>query len=403
MKCRSCGSANLRAILDLGVQPWGNDYVPFDKAESAGKKYSLCFILCMDCKMAQIDSTIPKEVMFINHTYVSGTTASLKRHFVDMGKQILNAFPVQKGQYVLDIGGNDGTFLEYFHENGIDVLNVDSGILQSQISNSKGITCLNQFFNSTTAREIVEKKGRASIIHGSGILFHLEELHDAFKGIQSILAPDGVLVAEYIYLYEMMKNCAYDQIYHEHLVYYSLTTFQRLLDQFDLEIFDAELRPIHGGSCISYVAHKGTRKRTERYLQLQAKEIEDGMDKLETYLAFHDRVEQNKEKLVQMIRELRAAGKTVQALGAPVKGSTIINYCKLTENDIERGVEINPYKFNTYFPGTRIPVYDQKASPEPDVYLLLAWNFKDEILPKLQAFRDRGGKILVPIPSPELI
>jgi len=392
----------MQSVLDLGKQVWGNDYVKFGQPLKT-KECPLCFFICRDCMMAQIDSTIPKEIMFVNHTYISGTTNSLKKHFVKVGQSILERVEFEDSAYILDIGGNDGTFLELFKEHKISVLNVDSGILQAEISNSKGISCINKFFNSKTANEILKSHGKAYVIHGSGILFHLEELHDAFKGIKNILADDGTLVAEFIYLPEMIKNCSYDQIYHEHLLYYSLYTFQKLLDQFDLEIFDAELKPIHGGSCVAYVTHKGGKDPTSRLSKMKEKEIEEGIDNLQVYFDFADKVIHHKIVFIEMIKDLRAQGKRIQALGAPVKGSTIINYCKLTSEDIECGVEINPHKFDTYFPGTKIPVYDQNNTPEPDVYLLLAWNFKEEILPKLRSFRDQGGQILVPVPTPILI
>ena len=402
MKCRSCDSSNLELVLDLGNQPWGNDYVKFDQVIEP-KEYPLRFLVCMDCMMAQIDSTIPKEIMFVNHTYVSGTTEALRMHFVKVGQSILKRKKLNVTDCILDIGGNDGTFLEFFKEKGFNVLNIDSGILQSKISNSKDITCINKFFNSKTAEEIVKAKGLAAVIHGAGIFFHLEELHSVFKGVKLLLASNGILVAEFIYLPDMLKNCAYDQIYHEHLVYYSLSNLQRFLDQFDLEIFDAELKQIHGGSCVAYIAHKGHNPISDQLKQLKQKELKDGIDKIETYIKFANKVEFNKEKLRDNIRSIKQKGMSIQALGAPVKGSTIINYCKFTSKDIDCGVEINPHKFNKYFPGTDIPVYNQDSTSKPDVYLLLAWNFKDEILSKLVNFRKNGGKVLLPIPEPEII
>jgi len=400
--CRCCSSTNVKLVLDLGNQPWGNDYIDIERKQKA-QRYPLRFCVCKSCMMAQIDSTIPKEIMFVDHTYVSGTTEALRKHFVKVGQSILKRKKLNDTDYILDIGGNDGTFLESFKENGFNVLNIDSGILQSKISNSKNITCINKFFNNKTAEEIVKAKGPAAVIHGSGIFFHLEELHSVFKGVKLLLASNGILVAEFIYLPDMLENCAYDQIYHEHLVYYSLSNLQRFLDQFDLEIFDAELKQIHGGSCVAYIAHKGHNPISDQLKQLKQKELKDGIDKIDTYFEFANKVELNKEKLRDNIRSIKQKGMSIQALGAPVKGSTIINYCKFTSKDIDCGVEINPHKFNTYFPGTDIPVYNQDSTSKPDIYLLLAWNFKDEILSKLVNFRKNGGKVLLPIPEPEII
>jgi cyclopropane fatty-acyl-phospholipid synthase-like methyltransferase len=390
-------------ILDLNDQAWGNDYISIEK-NIESKLYPLRFCICKDCMMAQIDHTVPKEKMFINHSYVSGTTKSLKNHFVNIGRSILSQTSLGRDDYILDLGGNDGTFLEFFKDNECNVLNVDSGVVQSKISNKKGIECINDFFSNRLALEIIKKQGKAKIIHGSGIFFHLEELHDFFKGVETLLSDDGILVAEFIYLPDLIKNCAYDQIYHEHLLYYTLSTLQNLLDRFNLEIYDATLKDIHGGSCIAYISHKKNHKEhTIQLCNLLKKEKKNRMNSMETYYEFSKRASKNKNKLIKMISHAKSQNKKIHALGAPVKGSTIINYCGFTNDDIECGVEINKHKFNTFFPGTRIPVYDQEATPNPDVYLLLSWNFQNEILAKLSDYRDKGGEIIVPIPNPELI
>jgi len=401
-RCRSCDSPNVELVLDLGDQPWGNNFIDV-KSDTVAECYPLKFCLCTSCMLAQIDFTIPKEKMFVNHSYMSGTTRALKSHFNDIGKKIIERVNLKSEDYILDIGGNDGTFLEFFKDKGICVLNVDSGVRQAQICNAKNIPCLNNFFNKDQAIKIIEDKGVAKIIHGSGIFFHLEELQSVFAGVKLLLSPDGILVAEFIYLPEMLLNCAYDQIYHEHLLYYSLFSFQNILNQFELEIFDVELKPIHGGSCIAYITHKGRESKSPRLLRLEKKELVNGIDKIETYFEFAERAEVNRKILRDTVRSIKQKGLSIMALGAPVKGSTIINYCKLTTKEIDCGVEINPHKFNTYFPGTKIPVYDQNQTLIPDVYLLLAWNFKDEILSKLVDFRKNGGKVLLPIPKPEII
>ena len=400
---RGCGSNDIEVILDLNDQAWGNDYISISK-KIESKIYPLRFCVCKGCMMAQIDHTVPKEKMFIDHSYVSGTTASLKKHFSDIGHSILSRTSLKKDDYILDLGGNDGTFLEFFKNSGYDVLNVDSGVVQSKISNEQGIRCINKFFSNELASEIIIEKGKAKVIHGSGIFFHLEELHDFFKGVENLLSEDGLLIAEFIYLPDLIKNCAYDQIYHEHLLYYTLSTLQGLLNNFGLEVYDAEIKEIHGGSCIAYITHKSSNKRHSKQLfDLLTKEETNKMHEIETYYKFAKEAVNNKKLLKKMISRIKGQDKSIQALGAPVKGSTIINYCKLTTKDIECGVEINSHKFNKFFPGTNIPVFDQELTPAPDVYLLLSWNFKDEILAKLEDFRAKGGKIIIPIPVPVLI
>ncbi len=401
--CRVCNSKKIKKILDLGMQPWGNDFIPISEKKKS-KLYPLNFVICENCKTCQIDFTIPKERMFVNHSYMSGTTDTLKNHFIDVGKSVLKKTKFSKDDYILDIGGNDGTFLKFFRDNRIKVLNVDSGKEQSAISNSNGINCLNNFFDEPLANKIEQSHNKARVIHGSGIFFHLEELKSVFRGVKSLLKSDGILVAEFIYLPSMIKNLAFDQIYHEHLLYYSLSTLQNLLDEFDLEIFDAQEVPIHGGSCVAFVKHKDFKKnRTDNLRLLIKKEQDEGFLDYKIYINFANKVYLFKKEILNLINKLKNEKKKIYALGAPVKGTTFINFMELNEQKIHCAVEINKHKFDKYYPGTKIPVVDQKTISHPDYYLFLSWNFKDEIISKMNSFVDNGGKFIVPFPKLEII
>jgi len=399
--CRYCEGTRLVRILDLGEQPWGNDFIPIEEKRQP-QKYPLELYFCRTCALVQIGYTIPKERMFSEHLYFSGTTRSLRAHFERVADEILTRRNPAEG-LVLDVGGNDGTFLQAFVRKGIRVLNVDSGRLQAERSRQNGVVCLQAFFNRDCARRILVEHGPARVIHGSGIFFHLEELKSAFEGVRELLEPGGLLVVEFIYLPEMIRKCAFDQIYHEHLVYYSLSTLGRILESHGLEIVDCGFPSIHGGSCIAYAGHAGGQPRSPALLEALRREKAGGMLEEAVYHDFALRVCRLRDTLTTLIRSLRREGKSIQTLGAPVKGSTIINFCGLTERDIDCATEINEAKCGTTIPGTRIPVLHQDRTPPPDVYLLLAWNFKEEILSRLGAYRARGGKILVPIPEPELI
>lgn len=402
MKCRCCSSQNLQSALDLGMQPWGNDFIPTSETKESAR-YPLHVFFCSDCGMVQLDYTVAKEEMFVDHRYLSGTTKSLARHFDEVCCKILARIEFDSNDYILDVGGNDGTFLQSFAQRGLGVLNVDSGRLQAKLSQDAGIPCLNTFFNAESAAAVRAERGPAKVIHGSGVFFHLEELHSAFRGVKSLLHPQGMVVAEFIYLPGMVQSCAFDQIYHEHLLYYTIQSFAKVLAQHDLEIFDAELAPIHGGSCIAYIAHRGAKAVTPALEALVRAEIEGGFDHIEVYQEFARRTEALREKLVAMVADARAKGMRIQALGAPVKGSTIVNYCGFTEREIECAVEINEFKCGTWLPGTRIPVHHQDRVAPPDLYLMLSWNFRDEILARLADYRRAGGKVLVPVPVPEII
>lgn len=402
-KCRSCGSVKIVDILDLSDQPWGNDFINI-KENRISDKYPLNFVICSECMMSQINYTVPKEKMFVDHSYMSGTTRTLSKHFSKISENILNKIDLKNDEYVLDIGGNDGTFLRNFLEKKIKVLNVDSGKQQAEISKKNGVECINDFFNEKLASSIKKKHGSASVIHGSGIFFHLEELNSVFKGVKNLLKSDGIIVAEFINLMPMMKNLAFDQIYHEHLLYYSINTLQGLLKKYDLEIIDAEKFDIHGGSCVAYIQHvESNSPKSDRLIEYIKEEVEFGIYDLKTYKEFAINTINLKKELLELLKKLKKDGKKVFGLGAPVKGSTIINFLNIDETLLECAVEINPYKFNTYYPGTRIPVVDQNSVSDPDYYFMLSWNFKDEIISKMQDFKKKGGKFIVPSPSVQII
>ncbi len=401
--CRNCASDDLELVLDLGLQPWGNDFVSVSKVTDI-PKYPLQLLVCKQCWMAQVGHTVPKETMFIDHGYMTGTTRSIKAHFKQVADEIIAQTQFCSGDYVLDIGGNDGTFLQQIKPHGIGVLNIDSGKLQARRSEESGIPCLNQFFDEQSAARLLAQKGPARIVHGANVLFHVEALHSVFSGIKNIMAADGRLVAEFVYLPIILQNNTFDQIYHEHLLYYTLHSFERLLASHDMKLVDVRMAPVHGGSCIAYAAHaQEAVEPSQRLTDRLAEEKRMGVEDMAIYTDFPQRVAAVRAEILRIIDELKAEGKSIQALGAPVKGSTIINYCGLDVDRIDCAVEVNGLKVGTYVPGTKIQVHHQDHTPAPDVYLMLAWNFKDEILQKLSSFREQGGRFIIPFPTPHLI
>jgi len=399
MKCRSCESNNLKLILDLGLQPWGNDFQSITTTSDL-KKYPLELYFCLDCSLAQIGYTVPKEVMFVNHKYMSGTTETLTNHFNNISKKLIKKYNLILTDLILDIGGNDGTYLEYFHRNGYRTLNIDSGEVQSTISKAKSIPTINDFFSTNLVLKILGDFGMAKVIHASGVLFHLENLHDVFQGIKLFLADDGILVAEFIYLPKMIENLAYDQIYHEHLMYYTLFSLQKLLKKFDLEIFDCNLYPIHGGTCVAYISHRNSKQKTKRFTFYWNEEVNKGFCGSQPLQKFAEEVRKSSFQLRRLIEDKVNSGSKIYAIGAPVKGSTLINFASLNEILIPFAIETNRLKFETFLPGTKIRVIEEGSIGHPDVYLLLAWNFKDEIISKFKDFFSSGGKMIIPIPYP---
>jgi 2-polyprenyl-3-methyl-5-hydroxy-6-metoxy-1,4-benzoquinol methylase len=399
MQCRVCDSTNLELAIDLGSQPWCNHFL---KPEEVGKEpyYPLRVLYCHDCATVQLDYTVKKEVMFGDHTYLSGVTKSLSQHFNNVAQEIDETFfknTVDKS--VLDIGSNDGTQLKHFQALGYEVLGVESSIKTAKIANDAGVPTLNEFFNL----EIVKKLDRQfHVINAAGVFFHLEELHSVTEGIKAALRKDGVFVVQFLYMKRIVENLAFDQIYHEHLLYYNLKTIEVLLNRHGLSMFDAYLSPIHGGSIIGFVTHQGTIMTSDRLLEMREAEVTEKSNEFATYLDFAKRIEQMKIKNLAYLSQAKAAGKTIWGFGAPVKGNTLLNYFGIGTQYLDYLVEKNELRRGLSSPGMHIPlVIEGELENLPDIYYVLAWNFKWEILANNQALIDQGVEFYFPVNPPD--
>jgi len=393
--CRVCDSKDLEMVVDLGHQPWCNNFL---KAEDVGKEpyYPLRLLFCKSCNTSQLDFTVKKEIMFGNHTYLSGTTASLSKHFEEIACEVDNSFFMNtKDKSVLDIGSNDGTQLKHFQRLGYEVLGVESSKVTAKLANDAGIPTLNAFFNEMTMRKIGKK---FDVFNASGVFFHLEELHSVCDGIKEGLKDDGVFVVQFLYMKSIMENLAFDQIYHEHLLYYTLETIEVLLSRHGLSMFDAYLAPIHGGSIIGFISHKGSRMPTDRILVMRREERESCCNKIEAYREFGQKIEEMKLENLKFLKEAKASGKRVFGFGAPVKGNTMLNYFGVGPDLIECLVEKNELRRGLYSPGMHIPLLiENEITIHPDIYYVLAWNFKKEILTNNQKLIDEGIQFYFPV------
>ena len=396
MKCRVCDSENLELAIDLGMHPWGNHFL---KKEEAGTEpfYPLRVVFCHDCNAAQLDYTVKKEIMFSDHTYLSGMTKTLDDHFAAIALEVDGLFfrGKEEGKSILDIGSNDGTQLKHYKALGYDVLGVESSKTIAKIANERGIPTKNEFFNLESARRLGRK---FSVINASGVFFHLEELHSVTDGIKEALEGDGVFVVQFLYMKRIIENLAFDQIYHEHLLYYNLETIEVLLKRHGLSMFDAYLSPIHGGSIIGFATHEGKKGKSTGLLGLLEEEKKAGANEFSTYLRFAKDIVALKEKNLAYLKAAKKAGKRVYGMGAPVKGNTLLNYFGIGPEYIECLVEKNPMRKGMYSPGMHIPIMlEGEIGLQPDIYYVLAWNFKKEILGNNQALIDNGVEFYFPI------
>lgn len=395
MKCRVCDQESFSTVLDLGMQPWGNHFL---QENELGQEplYPLKVVYCNACSTAQLDYTVKKEVMFSDHTYLSGITKTLDHHFKELAESVDERFFKTKSQKaVLDIGSNDGTQLKHYKALGYDVLGVESSKKTAEIANSKGLRTLHAFFNEEVVDQLKEK---FDVINAAGVFFHLEELHSVTRGIKKALKEEGVFVVQFMYMKNIIERGSFDQIYHEHLLYYTLKTLQTLLNRHGLALFDAYLSPIHGGSMMGFVTHQEKKvPKTDRLKDLEAEEEKAKTNDLSTYLRLQKSTQALKEKTLSDLMKLKAQGKKIYGFGAPVKGNTLLNYFGINQDLIDVMVEKNPLRKDLYTPGTHIRIEMEEDVQAPDVYFVLAWNFKEEILKNNQKLIEQGTQFYFPL------
>lgn len=393
--CRVCDSTDLELAIDLGHQPWCNNFL---EPQSIGKEpfYPLRVLYCHNCGTVQLDYTVKKEIMFGDHTYLSGVTQSLSEHFKSIAHEVDSKFFKNSlSKSVLDIGSNDGTQLKHFQALNYEVLGVESSKKTAKIANDDNVPTVNDFFNLDLVKSLNKK---FDVINAAGVFFHLEELHSVTEGIKEALEENGVFVVQFLYMKKIVDNLAFDQIYHEHLLYYNLNTIEVLLERHNLSMFDAYLSPIHGGSIIGFVTHKGKKNPSKRLLEMRKAEVDDKSNEFLTYLNFAKRIQKMKVDNLEFLDKAKKEGKQIWGFGAPVKGNTMLNYFGVGTQYLNYLVEKNELRRGLYSPGMNIPILIEKELKElPDIYYVLAWNFKKEILANNQHLIDKGIQFYFPV------
>src|SRR4051812_11048639 len=282
MECRVCSSRHLEEFLDLGDQPHCDSLLRPDDLKNKEPYYPLQLCFCHDCTTVQINYTVPKETMFGEYLYVSGTTETLRNHFKSTTEKLISLLGLKAGDLVVDIGSNDGTWLACYQPYGISTLGIDGAKNLAEMANARGVETWAKFFNADVARDIISQKGQAKLVTAAGVFFHLEELHSVTAGIAELIRDGGVFCVQAISLGEMLKFNQFDQVYHEHLTYWTIKSLDRLFAMHGLEIFSAELLPIHGGSLELLVASKGRRPVEPSVARVRMEEKELAFDKIET-------------------------------------------------------------------------------------------------------------------------
>lgn len=401
MLCRYCKHPANFKFLDYGRMPLVNRFISSKKEFKNEKKYSLDLYYCDNCGLVQIGTIVDPKILFKDYIYFSSTSEAFKLHGKKLAESFMKRFGLNSDSLVVEIASNDGCVLESFKRLNIGHLGVEPASNIAKAANDKGIRTENEFFNFETAKKIREKYGPADVIFGMNVFAHVPEIHDFVRGLKHLLKQKGILAIESPYLTDFIKNIEFDTVYHEHVNYLSLRAMKNLFAQFNMEVIDAEWQDMHGGSMRYFIANKSEHlisKNVGKYLLL---ERESGLDKKETYIKFASNAAKVKNTLLSLLQKLKEDNKKIAGYGASAKGVVLLNYSGIDGKYLDYVVDKSAHKQNKYLPGVHLPVYDPKklAEDKPDYVLLLAWNFADEIMRQQAAYREHGGKFIVPIPD----
>jgi len=405
-ECRICSSNNLELILDLGEQPPSNAFIKKEDLEKPEDKFPLRLYLCKECYLLQLLDIVDKEILFKEYLYLTSASKPSVNHFKKYACDVYEEFLKQsKNPLVIEIGSNDGTLLKEFKKLGVTVLGIEPAKNIAKIANDAGITTENTFLNY----DIVKKKSlekKASIIVGNNVFGHIDDLKEFMKCVKILSKEKGVFIFEVPYLVNLIQKLEFDTVYHEHLSYFSLIPLIRLMDEFNLEIFDVKKQKVHGGTIRVFVSEKNNFKKTINFEKMIKFEKEFGINKIQTYQKFSKNVKELKNKLQNKLLKFKKEGKIIFGYGAPAKGNVLLNYCNIGTEFLDYIIDTTPLKQGLYTPGMHIPVKSDKENiekPSQQIALLLAWNYEETIINKEKLFLKNGGKFLIPIPTPKTI
>jgi SAM-dependent methyltransferase len=368
------------------------------------RRYPLRVAFCPACSLVQIRDTVPPEVLFgEDYPYFSSYSNGVVRNAEEIAARMVRLRKLGSESLVVEPASNDGYLLKHYARVGVPVLGIDPVPGLVAAAEKQGVRSLKAFFGADLARTLRREGQAADVIHANNVLAHQADLNGFVEGISTLLKDDGVAVIEAPYVRDLIEKCEFDTIYHEHHCYFSVMALDNLFRRHGLYVNEVERIPIHGGSLRVFVGK--TDAPSESVTRLLAKERELGMDLYGYYQDFSWKVQEVKRSLADLLESLKAEGCRIAAYGAAAKGTTLINYVGIGPNVLDFVVDRNPHKHGRLMPGQHIPIKDTSAllDEKPDYLLLLAWNYKDEIMKQQRAYAEQGGKLIVPIPSPTIV
>lgn len=404
MKCRICNTEISTPFLSLGNLPLVNSFVEEKNLYEKEEYYPLDIYVCGNCKLVQANDYVSSNLIFnTNYVYFSSFSKIWNKHCEDYVNMIIGKLNLNANSRIIEIGSNDGTLLKNFiSKNILNVIGVDPAEDAAIEAIKKGVNTHIFMFNDHYVKNMLSPNS-VDLVIGNNVLAHNTNLNELVRSMKYILKSDGVITIEFPHLLNIVKYNQFDTMYHEHFSYFSLYSAKKLFEINNLEIYDVEEIPTHGGSLRLYIRHKN--KNTDMsnsVYSILRKEIGYGLHEISTYDKFAKNVSKMKKDILSFM--LKISDKKIACYGAAAKGNTLLNYCGLGKDFIEYTVDLNPHKQGLYLPGNHIPTYhpDMIMETKPDYIIIIPWNIKNEIIKQLEYTKEWGCKLVTLIPEVEI-
>ena len=379
ISCRVCGGG-VTHYLSLGLSPLANNLN--DQKNSPNELYPLDLNFCKQCSNSQLSVAVPAKKMFDNYLYLSSTSKQFRDHFSGIANELNNDLNLNKNSLLVDIGSNDGIFLDPIKKLGIKAVGVEPAKNVAKIANSKKLETLQEYFNEKTVQKIINKYGRADVVTAFNVFAHSDGLKEILNNVESLLKNDGEFIFEVQYMLRTIKDLTFDNIYHEHFNYWCVLAILNFFEKSSMKVYKVKEVDTHGGSLRIYTTkdkNKRQHKSVKHYIELEKK---NKLDKIETYYKFAKDVKKAKLDSLNNIKKILSENKKILGYGAPAKATTILNYFGLNESYFKYVVDDSEIKHGKYIPETNIQIISKENVDTEDFefVLVLAWNFYDSIV-----------------------
>lgn len=400
MSCRIC-LAPTQEILDLGVSPPANGLK--NSAEEVQQAYPLILEWCQTCDNVQLRDTLSAEELYRDYLYVTPRSSMLDAHYEYLVSYLLGNGYATKDSFVVEAGSNAGHFLAHIRPKVSRVLGVDPAIRITEMANEAGIPTVCDFFSRERAEKIVDEHGRSQLVVARHCLAHNESPHEMVDAAAALLSDDGYFVIENAYVLNTIENSEFDQIYHEHMFYFSIHSMNALLELHGMRLVDVMMTLVHGGSIV-FVATRNSGHSVSEAVDRYASREELFLNR-EAFDRLAQRAHEIRDRLTNLIADLGRQGRTIFTYGATAKGNTLLNFVGITSSEIPYCVDNTPMKQGLFLPQSNIKIISEEAaaSDPPDYYLLTAWNYQEEIITKVRRAGNFASKFIVPIPFVRIV